>query len=296
VKQAQANINKAQTDLELGKTTLERYESLAKSGGVTQQQLDEKRNQYTQTQAAAEAAQANLAASTADVQRLEALVGFAKIVAPFAGTITSRGYDVGARLSSTDAGAGREIFQLAQTDMLRVFVNVPQAYVTLMKVGQNAELEVGNYPGRKFVGKITRSSGAIDPTTRTQRYEVDFPNKDGVLTAGMYAQVRFHLFQEQPPLIVPSSALVYDAQGMRIAIVKDGKAHFQNVAVGRDFGTEIEVQEGLQPGEMVVANPGERLSEGVEVDVADQPNQGAPPTQNKTAVTEANGGNGRARS
>jgi RND family efflux transporter MFP subunit len=138
----------------------------------------------------------------------------------------------------------------------------------LVKLGQTADFLVRDYPGRAFTGKVSRSADAIDPVTRTQRFQVDIPNEDGMLTAGMYGQVRFHLVQEQPPLRVPTSALVYNAQGLQVAVVSDGKVHLQPVTTGRDFGAEIEITQGLQDGQQVVSNPGQRMVEGASVKVA----------------------------
>ncbi|CAN5423221.1 efflux RND transporter periplasmic adaptor subunit [soil metagenome] len=288
VAQAQASVTKAQNDYDLAKTTLDRYQSFGKSGGVTQQQIDEKQNAMTQAQSGQETAKATMAASQADVQRLEALIGFQKITAPFDGTITARNYDVGALLSSSTQ---TPMFELAQTDTLRVFVNVPQSSATLVKVGQTAELAVSNYPKRTFEGKVTRSSDSLDPTTRTIKFEVNFPNKDGLLYAGMFGQIIFHLKPLDPPLVVPTAALVFNAQGLRLATVKDGKVAFKTVTVGRDFGTELEILNGIAEDEQIISNPGERLRDGVDVQIHQNPPAVADkaPATTKPAVAEATG-------
>jgi len=288
VMQANAAVVKSQNDYDLAKTTYDRYQSFGKSGGVTQQQIDEKLNALTQAKSARENANAALAASQADVQRLQAVQGFQKITAPFDGTITARNYDVGALLSSSTA---TPMFDLAQTETLRVFVNVPQTSATLVKVGQTAELAVSNYPKRLFEGKVTRSADSLDPTTRTIKFEVTFPNKDGLLYAGMYGQIIFHLKPVDPPLIVPTSALVFNAQGLRLATVKDGKVAFKTVSVGRDFGTELEILQGIAENEQVVANPGERLRDGVDVQIHQNPPAVAATSPEPTTkpVAEANG-------
>ncbi len=276
VAQNQANLGKAQTDYSLAQTTIDRYEGFAKTGGVTQQQLDEQRNKFTQAKANLEGAVATLAAARADVQRYEALQSFEKIPAPFAGTVNTRGFDVGALLSSSNQ-TGTPLFSISQTDTLRVFVSVPQNYVTTLEVGHPATFEVRNYPGKPFNGKVTRSSGALDPSTRTVQYQVDFDNKAGLLYPGMFGEVKFKLGDEKPSLIVPSSSLVFDAKGLRVATLDDSnKVKFKTIVAGRDYGTDIEVLEGLDEGQKIVANPGERIVDGTEVDIA-QPTGGNQP-------------------
>lgn len=268
LEQAKANANKAQVDLELAQSTLRRFEELAQTNAVAQQQIDEKRSAYEQARAASEACKANVAAAQATVGRLATLQGFEKVVAPFAGTITARNYDVGALLSASNTGPGKELFRLEQIDTLRVFVNVPQAYVTSIRNGQGANVVVRNYPGRQFVGKVVRSSQSLDVATRTLRIQVDIPNADHVLHAGMYGQVKLQLQDDKPPLTVPTSALVFAADGTKVAVVQDGKVQLKAVTVGRDYGTEVEVPLGLSGEEQVVANPDERIVEGAEVEVA----------------------------
>jgi RND family efflux transporter MFP subunit len=266
--QAKVNLVKAQTDLNLAQITLNRYESVTDKRAVSQQDLDNARAQYESSKASVDVAKAAISSAQYEVQRLEVLQGFEKVWSPFAGTITARNYDVGALLSPASTGGARELFQIARTDTLRVFVNVPQEYAATVQVGQSAELLVQNYPGRRFDGQVVRSAGVVNPTMRTLRVEVDVPNADNRLFAGMYGQVRFHVTQAQPPLLIPSSALIYNADGLSVAVVTDGKVHFQKIAVARDFGNELEVSEGLSGHETIVSNPGERLAEGLAVRTA----------------------------
>lgn len=278
VLQSEANVIRATFDNTLAQSTYARYQGLVATGGVTQQELDEKHSAADTTKANLAAAKANVTAAQADVQRLTELQRYERVIAPFSGTITARNYDNGALLSPTDLAPGHELFHLADTDTLRVFINVPQAYVTLVRIGSPAFLLVRNYQGREFQGTVTRSTGALDPATRTLRMEVDFPNKDHDLWAGMYGQVKFHLSQPQPPLIIPTSAMIFDAGGTKVAVVQgkgeQGKIHFQKIVIGRDFGTELEVTDGLSGGEQVVSNPGEKLAEGKEVKVAPPEGEG----------------------
>jgi RND family efflux transporter MFP subunit len=272
--QAKANANKTQVDLDLAQKTLRRYEELAQTNAVAQQQIDEKRSALDQARAAAEAAKATVAAAQATVGRLTTLQGFEKVMAPFAGTITVRNYDVGTLLSSSNTGPGKEMFRLEQIDTLRVFVNVPQTYVTSIKNGQLANLIIRNFPARPFTGKVVRSSQSLDAATRTLRFEVDIPNADHVLRAGMYGQVKFQLQNDAPSLTVPTSALVFGGDGTKVAVVQEGKIRLQKVTVGRDYGTEVEVPLGLSGEEQVVANPDERIIDGAEVEIGKKPQNG----------------------
>lgn len=268
LEQSKASVAKAEADADLAKRTLERFEDLVKrdTGGVSEQQLDQTRAQSQQAASAVAEAKANVVAAEAAVQRLSVLQGFEKVIAPFAGTITARSFDPGAYVS---AGSGRELFRLVQSDPMLVYVNVPQTYSTNVRAGDLARLHVRNYTDREFTGTVTRTSGALDPATRTLNVELQFPNPDAALLAGMYGQVSLCVDpqqQQKPSLIVPSSALVYNADGLRIATVQDGnKVKFQPVTLGRDLGTELEVTGGLADGDVIVANPGEQLAEGSEV-------------------------------
>jgi membrane fusion protein, multidrug efflux system len=272
VDQAKANAASAQTNDELAQATYVRYKGLIPTGSVTQQDLDTKQSAAAQATAAKDAALAAVKSAQATVQRLEAEQGFEKIVAPFAGTITARNYDVGALISPTDTAPGHELFRIAHTDKLRIWVYVPQSYVTLMGPGQAVVFQVpSNYPGRKFTGIVARTAGALDPATRTLRTELDFNNSGGLLWAGMYGQVVFNIHRDKPILTVPTSALIFNAQGTQVAVVDQNVVHYRKITVGRDLGTEIEVATGLTGDEQVVSNPGERLAEGVQVQIAGEP-------------------------
>ena len=266
VQQAQAQIEKVTLDAVLARTTLRRYEGV-EVGGVSKQQVDEKRTQLQQAEAGLNLARASLASSQAEVQRLEALLSFKNVAAPFSGVVTERNYDVGALLSATTAGSGSPLFRVEQTDLLRVFVQVPQAHAESVAVGLSVKLSVRNHPGRTFEGKVTRSAGAINTDTRTLRVQAEVPNPDGLLLAGMYGQVSFPVVQNPPPLMIPTSALVYNAEGLSVAVVLEGKAHYRQVTVGRDLGMQVEVLTGLTGDELVIGNPGERIREGTTVQV-----------------------------
>jgi RND family efflux transporter MFP subunit len=275
VQVAQANLFKAQTSYELADVTVKRYKGLFETGGVTQQQLDEQQNGYDSAKSALESAKGQLQSSQAQVQRLAALVGFEKIVAPFNGIITTRNFDIGALLNPANIGSNQQLFDVQRTDILRVFVSVPQVYSTGIHIGDAAKFAVRNYPGRMFDGRVARTAGALDPRTRTLLLEVDFPNPDGTLLAGMYGNVLLTIPRPTSQLIIPTSALVFNAKGLRVAVVDaNKKVRFQNITVGRDFGTEVEVTSGLTGQEQIVANPGERLADGVQVNSRPAPDQG----------------------
>jgi RND family efflux transporter MFP subunit len=271
VELSNANLLKAQEDFALADTTLKRYANSVEGGGVTRQQLDERRSALSESQASLAAARAGVAVAEADVRRLTVLQGFERVTAPFSGTITARNNDVGALLTPSNTTEGRELYRIDRTDSLRVFVNVPQTYATAVKVGDDAFLSVRNHVGREFAGKIARTAGAIDPATRTLRTQIDVPNADGVLYSGMYGEVRLPLRSGHPSLVVPTSALVFVADGTWVWTVESDRARRRKVAVGRDFGTEIEVLTGLTEQDTVVKNPGERLVDGVEVRASSEP-------------------------
>jgi RND family efflux transporter MFP subunit len=278
LEQTKANVVKAEADMKLAQVTLQRYLDAQKQspGSVTAQDVDEKRSAYDDAASGLEQVKASVVAQAADVTRLTVLKSFEEVSAPFAGVITARNYDNGALLSAGNTAAGAELFRIQETDTLRGFVNVPQTYATSIKIGQDGFLIVRNYSGKEFKGVVMRSAGALDPNTRTLRFQVDFPNKDGLLFAGMYGQVKLKITSDQPPMIVPTSAVVFDSEGTRVGVVEDNKFHFKKVTLGRDFGTEIEVASGLQGDEQIVKNPGMRTVEGAEVRLA---SSNAPPAQ-----------------
>lgn len=281
LEQSKAAVGKAAEDMDLAKRTFERFQDLVNrdTGGVTQQELDEKRSAYNQSVASVNAAKATVVANEAAVQRLTVLQGFEKVTAPFAGIVSARNFDVGALLSNN---GNKELFRIVQSDPMRVFVNVPQTYATQVRNGNPAHLTVRNYPGRKFEGTVARWAGAIDPNTRTLPVELHFPNPDGALVAGMYGEVRLGVTEDQPLLTIPTSALVFNAEGLRVAVVTDGKTHFKPINVGRDLGTEIEITSGLSADDQVVTNPGTRIGEGspVQIFTGDQKDAGDQKMQN----------------
>jgi membrane fusion protein (multidrug efflux system) len=271
LKQDQANVERSQADLKLAQVTMDRYVESQKvsPGSVTQEQVDQERASYDDAVAALDQTRAAVVQAQASVQQLTAEVGFETVTAPFAGVITARNYDNGAYLSPpTSTTSSREMFDIAQTDLLRVFVSVPQQDATAVQVGKPVYLVVQNYSNRKFQGMVARTSGALDEMTRTLNVELDFPNADGSLYAGMYGQAHVPVSNAEGVLLIPSSALLFNAQGTSVALVRDEKVHIQPVSVGRDLGSEIEVTKGLATGDLVITNPGEKLDDNLKVKVA----------------------------
>lgn len=254
--QAQATQARAESSLKLAEVTTQRYEKFSNTGGISQQNIDERR-------AAAKEADAALLAAKADVQRLTELKQFTTILAPFPGVIAERNYDIGALLSP---GQTKPIFRLERTDILRVFINVPQNVATGVQIGSDAQLVIRNYPDKEFTGKITRTAGSIDTASRTLRVEVDVPNQEGLLFGGMYGAVKLSI-NPRPFFLIPTSSVIFDSQGTRIATVVDSRVHYIKVSVGNDFGSEVEILNGLNGDEKVVTNPGQRIAEGREVNI-----------------------------
>ena len=276
VQQSQADLERATAALEQGKAneslakvTATRWDNLAKRGVVSRQENDQYQAQYLAQAAnvraldrAVAAARGNLAAAQANVSRLTELQGYLQVRAPFAGVITLRNVDVGALVNV----GSTLLFRIAQTNLLRTYVNVPQGDAPEVRVGQNATLSTADLPDRKFNGAVTRTANALDPASRTLLVEIQVPNPDGKLMPGTYVQVDLNLPRKDPPLLIPSDTLVVRPTGTLVALV-DSKnvVHFQNITVGRDLGDRIEVLSGLKAGQRVVVNPNDSVQEGVKV-------------------------------
>ncbi|MBV9181043.1 MAG: efflux RND transporter periplasmic adaptor subunit [Acidobacteria bacterium] len=259
--QARAARKQAEAQLSLAKTSAERWETLRKMDAVAQQETDERSSGYAQSQAA-------LASATANVRRLEQLEAFKHVYAPFSGVLTRRNTDIGALINAGNGGSNQALFVLAQIDPIRVYVEVPEIYASTIHPGLAASLELPAFPGQRFSGKVARTADAIDPETRTLRTEIDVPNHDGRLFPGAYAQAHFGVNVSGARLSVPVNALLFRAEGPRAAVVdSNGKVHLTPVVIGRDYGTEVEILEGLDPSENLVLNPSDSLEDGQSVHV-----------------------------
>jgi len=255
--QARAQLVQAEAARDLAGTTAKRWREMLAGRTVSSQEADEKSGDLQLKKATVEAARAN-------VQRLEDVAGFAKITAPFAGTITARNLDVG---QLVNAGSGTELFRLGQLARLRVFVRVPQSHARSVAVGQKAELTLTEIPGRKFAATIVRTAGAVDPASRTLLTELEVDNDKGEILAGSYAQVHLPDTRPEPTATLPSNTLVFRPDGVQIAFVAGGRIDFRTITLGRDFGHVVEILSGLDPADQVVVNPSDSLLQGAEVRV-----------------------------
>lgn len=259
---ARAELTQAQAALALAKTTAARWADLLKTASVSQQESAEKEADLALKAATVEAAAAN-------VRRLEDLQSFDHVTAPFDGVITARDTDVGQLIV---AGSGRQLFRLAQTATLRVYVHVPQTAARAMLIGQGAELSIPELPGRVFPAKIVRTSGAMMADSRTLLTELEVENPKGEILAGSFAQVRFNQAKLDAALTLPSNALLFRAEGPQVGVVQaNGKVELRNVTLGRDFGQTIEVLGGITAAERVILNPADSLVSGTVVRVAETP-------------------------
>jgi RND family efflux transporter MFP subunit len=248
----------AASSLDLAVSTKTRWEALRQKDAVSQQELDERRSNEVQ-------ARANLAAAEANVDRLRQVAGFKRVVAPFSGVVIRRNIDVGDLI---DAGANRPLFVLAQIDTLRIYVNVPQAYAHLIKVGQQVPVTQSELRGQTFKGEIARTSGAIDTASRTMQVEISLPNKEGILLPGAYVQAALPLTANQS-LTIPANALMMRGDGMRVAVVDSGGVvRLKQVRIGRNYGEAVELLDGVTAKDQLVLNPADSMAEGTKVTVA----------------------------
>jgi RND family efflux transporter MFP subunit len=269
--QSLAALAQAHANLVLARSSAERWLGLLKERAVSQQEVDEKTG-------ALAAREADVKAAEAAVLRFTKLASFKEVRAPFAGIITGRFVDTGALIRA--GGSATSLFELAQTDRLRVHVNVPQAYLRDVTTGSAALVRVAEYPDRTFSGKIVRTSGAFDPTTRTLLTEIEVPNDDGALFPGIHVDVQLSLAQADPPLVVPATAVLIRSDGVHVAVVDAGGGiRLRTVQLGRDFGKSLEIVAGLNADTRIVANPNDTLVDGQKVIVAGEP-------QRKTAAAQ----------
>jgi RND family efflux transporter MFP subunit len=256
---AQAAQQQNQASVDLAQVTANRYNNLLATRAVSQQDVD----QYNGNLAVA---QANLSAAKANVDRLQKTEAFKEVYAPFDGVLTARRVDVGDLINAGTGSASQALFQIAQTNTLRVYVQVPEMYSDEMIFDLPAQIEFASNPGQPVAGTLVRTAKAIDPSSLTLLVEVDVDNRNGRLLPGGYAQVRFDLTLPQPPLVVPGNTLIFRAQGTQVGTVDDDNVvHLQDIKIGRDFGTKIEVVNGLKPDAQVILNPSDSLTEGQKV-------------------------------
>ena len=268
--QSRSELNTAQATENLSRITSSRYEGLLKTDSVSKQEADNAAGDFAAKKAGVQSAEAN-------VRRLQETASFKHIYAPFSGVITRRNVDIGNLINAGNGGAAQELFFLAQTDPIRVFLNVPENYAAAIHQGLGAFIELAQYPGQKFQGTVVRTADSIDRTTRTLLTEVDVPNKAGQLLPGGYAQVHLEIKVTEARLQVPVNALLFRAEGLRAVLVDENhKTKLQPLTIGRDYGTTLEVLQGLNAGDWIVLNPADSLEDGVQVNVKEVPQPGAP--------------------
>jgi len=260
--QAKASREQIKAALGLAKISADRWANLRKTDSVSQQEADQQASGYEQ-------AAANLAAAEANVRRLEELESFKRVYAPFSGVLTRRNVDPGALINSGAQAPGRELFDIARVDPLRVYISVPQAYAPSMTVGTKAAVTLQEFPGQKFAGTVVRTAEAIDPGTRTLNTEVDVPNKDGKLLPGSYGQVHFTMKSLGRKLTIPVNAMLFRAEGPQVAVVgSDDKVQLRSIVIGRDFGANLEILGGIDADDRIIINPSDSLESGQRVRIA----------------------------
>jgi RND family efflux transporter MFP subunit len=260
--QAKSTLATAQANLDLAQITKERYIRLFAKHAVPQQDRDNAIGAYNADKATVDADQAS-------VQRYATLVSFERIYAPFDGVITARNTDIGDLINSGSSTAPKtDLFHIAQADILRVYVNVPEEYSQGVKPGRTeTEIVLAEFPGRRFPGKLVRTAEAINASTRTLLVEVDVPNPTSTLFTGSYAEVHLKVPSQNPTYIIPSNTLLFRTQNLQVGVVQDGKAVLKNVTPGHDFGNEIEIVAGLSDSDHVIVNPSDSLVNGQAVQV-----------------------------
>ena len=278
--QSKADLSTAQANLQLAEITAARNVELLKTNAISKQEADNSNGDLAAKKAIEQSAQAN-------VHRLQELISFQRVLAPFSGVITKRNVDIGTLINSGNGGVAQQLFTLAQTDPMRVFVNVPESSAASIKPGLGAYVELTQYAGEKFQGKVARTAESIDLATRTLYTEVDVPNKSGQLLPGGFAQVHLEVKATGQRLQVPINALLFRSEGLRAVVIdSDQKARLRPLVVGRDYGTTLEVLGGLTANDWIVLNPPDSLADGQTVHVKQVNNPMTPvPANNAPAPT-----------
>ena len=260
--QARSTLATAEANLHLAQITQDRYQSLLTKHAVAQQDVDNAVGTYSANKAIVDA-------DTANVRHYEALVSFEKVYAPFDGVLTARNTDIGDLINSGSNTAPRtDLFDISQTRTLRVYVNVPEEYSQGVKPGQTAaDITLAEFPGKRFPGKLVRTSQAINATTRTLLTEVDLDNPGATLLSGSYAEVHLQIPARNSTFLLPVSSLIFRGEKLQVGVVRDGKIAITDITPGHDFGDEIEVVAGLKADDQVVMNPPDSLVSGQEVKI-----------------------------
>ena len=264
--QAKADLASAQANESLAATTAKRWQAMLASDSVAKQEVDEKTGDYTAKRALANAAKAN-------VDRIEATKGYARIVAPFDGVVTARNTDVGALINEGSSGGGQPLFVVSDVSKLRVYVQVPQTFVPSIPAGATAQLTVPEYPGRMFTAKVDASAQAVNASSGSTLLQLSVDNADGKLMPGSFTNVQFKLDANAAGLRVPASALIFDASGLHLATVgSDNRVTFKTVTIQHDYGKTVEIGSGISANDRVIDSPPDAIANGDPVKIA-QPAQ-----------------------
>jgi RND family efflux transporter MFP subunit len=265
LEQARADLKNAQANEQLAQITATRWQNLLARNAVSKQETDQAVSDLS-------ARRASVDSMTANVHRLEQLQSFEKVYAPFAGVITARNTDIGALINAGASGVPQELFHMAAVDKLRVYVAVPEVDAQAAQTGAKATLTLDEFPGETFQGTIVRDSDSITPGSRTLNVEVDVDNAQGRIKTGAYAFVHFKLPQTahgtSHSFTVPANTLLFRSEGLRVGVVRNGRAELVPITIGRDFGAAVEVVAGLQPTEQIIVNPSDSLTSGTPVQVS----------------------------
>jgi RND family efflux transporter MFP subunit len=261
VQQAQSDLATAQANQDIAQITAERWKKLLAKNAVSRQEADQATSDFSARQSALSSAQAN-------VRRLQQLQGFEKIYAPFDGVITARNIDIGSLIQAEDISSPRaELFHMASVDKLRLFVPVPEVYASAVRSGDRILVTSDAAPNQKFTGTIVRNSDSIDISSRTLNMEVDVLNSDHKLLPGQYAFVHLPIPPSNSSMTLPSNALLFRAEGLRVGVVRDGHVELVPVEIGHDYGAKVEITAGLTPRDQVILNPSDSLAQGERVHI-----------------------------
>ena len=271
LKQSLANQQQVKANMELARSTAERWKAVLKENAVSPQEVDEKIS-------ALKARQADYAASQASVERLIQMKSFQRVNAPFAGTITGRNVEIGQLISAGNPDPNRWMFKVAKMDTLKLYINVPQSHMRMIKTDMPVNVLLKEFP-QPFTGKVLRTAGALDPQSKTLLTEINVPNEKYELAAGMFVQAKFALNQTEPNILLPSNTLMVRQDGPQVAVVSNNTVQLRKVKLGRDLGTQIEILSGVVEKDMIVTNPTDAMRDGVSVNikVAEPEKPAAPP-------------------
>jgi len=269
LQQTQADLKNAQANLELSQVTEARAEGLFKTKTISSQERDQATTDLAAKRALVDSGQAN-------VRRLEQLKGFEKVAAPFDGVITARSTDVGALIQATSSTSAKELFHLADNHILRVYFSVPEVYAASIKHNEEVQIAFDAFPGEKFTGTLVRDSAALDPASHTLNVEADVQNRDGRLFPGGYASVRLKIPGTSGAVTIPANTLLFRAEGLRVAVVRDSKVALVPIEIGHDLGNTVEVTSGLTPKDAVVLDPPDSLADGTPARAQEEPSAPAP--------------------